>query len=114
MEFMSPSEEAAKLSALLLNLNAQIEKATEAGEIASVPPAEVTNLVSGAIKLYAAAIEDRAPGADAIPVIDGTVSTTESMVMACALLRAHHLNPFDLALWFSRTAPGDSRGSYGA
>jgi len=26
-------------------------------------------------------------------------------VMACALLRAHHLNPFDLALWFSRTAP---------
>jgi len=38
-------------------------------------------------------------------VIDDTVSTTEAMVVACALLRAHHLNPFDLALWFQRTAP---------
>jgi hypothetical protein len=111
---MSPSEEAAKLSAFLLDLNAQIERATEAGELASVPPSGVTNLVSGAIKLYAATVEDRAPGAAAVPVIDGTVSTTEAMVMACALLRAHHLNPFDLALWFSRTAPGGSRGSYGA
>jgi hypothetical protein len=111
---MSPSEEAAKLAALVLDLNAQMEKTVEAGEIANVPPAGVTNLVSGAIKLYAATMEDRAPGAPALAVIDGTVSTTEAMVMACALLRAHHLNPFDLALWFSRTAPGGGRGSYGA
>jgi hypothetical protein len=111
---MSPSEEADKLSALLLDLNAQVEKTVESGEVANVPPAGVTNLVSGAIKLYAAAMEDRAAGAPALPVIDGTVSTTEAMVVACALLRAHHLNPFDLALWFSRTAPGGSRGPYGA
>jgi ABC-type protease/lipase transport system fused ATPase/permease subunit len=103
---MSPSEEAAKLSALLVGLRAQIERTAEAGEIAKVPPEDVTNLVSGAVKLYAAAVEDAEPGSGAIPVIDGTVSTTEAMVMACALLRAHHLNPFDLALWFSRTAPG--------
>jgi hypothetical protein len=111
---MSPSDEAAKLSALLADLNAQIERTDEAGEIASVPPADVTNLVSGAIKLYASMVEDAAPGEDAVPAIDGTVSTTEAMVMACALLRAHHLNPFDLALWFSRTAPGRGRGAYGA
>ena len=103
---MSPSDEAARLSALLVTLREQIERTTEAGEIASVPATDVTNLVSGAVKLYAAAVEDAEPGAKAIPVIDGTVSTTEAMVMACALLRAHHLNPFDLALWFSRTAPG--------
>ncbi|MGC2333232.1 MAG: hypothetical protein WA581_17390 [Candidatus Acidiferrales bacterium] len=103
---MSPSDEAAKLSALLVKLRAQIERTTGAGEIAGVPPADVTNLVSGAVKLYAAAVEDAEPDAKAIPVIDATVSTTEAMVMACALLRAHHLNPFDLALWFSRTAPG--------
>jgi hypothetical protein len=111
---MSSSEEAAKLSALLLDLNAQIERTALAGEIASVPPAGVTNLVSGAIKLYAAMVEGGAPEACAVPVIDGTVSTTEAMVMACALLRAHHLNPFDLALWFSRTAPGRGRRPYGA
>jgi hypothetical protein len=102
---MSPSDEAAKLSALAAELCAQIERTAEAGEIARVTPADVTSLVSGAVKLYAAAVEDAEPGAKAIPVIDGTVSTTEAMVMACALLRAHHLNPFDLALWFSRTAP---------
>jgi hypothetical protein len=27
------------------------------------------------------------------------------MVVACALLHAQHMNPFDLALWFSRTRP---------
>lgn len=108
---MSSSEEAAKLSALLLGLSAQIERTAEAGEITNVPPGGVTNLVSGAIKLYAATVEDAASGAGAVPVTDGTVSTTEAMVMACALLRAHHLNPFDLALWFSRTAPGRSRGA---
>ena len=107
---MSSPEEAAKLSALLLDLSAQIERTAEAGEITNVPPGGVTNLVSGVIKLYAAMVEDAAAGADAVPVTDGTVSTTEAMVMACALLRAHHLNPFDLALWFSRTAPGRSRG----
>ncbi|HEX4003050.1 MAG TPA: hypothetical protein VHX36_10405 [Candidatus Acidoferrales bacterium] len=111
---MSPSDEATRLSALLAELCAQIERTTEAGEIASVPSTCATNLVSGAVKLYAAMVEDPAPGADTVPVIDGTVSTTEAMVVACALLRAHHLNPFDLALWFSRTAPDRSRQSYGA
>lgn len=110
---MSPSEEAAKLSALLLDLNAQIERTAKAGEITKAPASAVTNLVSGAIKLYAAMVEEGTPGSGAVPVIDGTVSTTEAMVMACALLRAHHLNPFDLALWFSRTAPGRGRGPYG-
>jgi hypothetical protein len=105
---MSPSDEAAKLSALLIALRAQIERTTEAGEIANVPATGVTNLVSGAVKLYAAAVEEAESGPNAVPVIDGTVSTTEAMVMACALLRAHHLNPFDLALWFSRTAPESS------
>jgi hypothetical protein len=106
---MSPSDEAAKLSALLVGLREQIERTMEAGEIARLPPAGVTSLVSGAVKLYAAAVEETEHGPDVVPVIDATVSTTEAMVMACALLRAHHLNPFDLALWFSRTAPDRSR-----
>lgn len=97
------------MSALVVELREQIERTTEAGEIANVPAAGVTSLVSGAVKLYAAVVEDAEPGADAVSVIDATVSTTEAMVMACALLRAHHLNPFDLALWFSRTAPDRGR-----
>lgn len=102
---MSSSNEAATLSVLLAQLHAQLRRTVDAGEIADVPSADVTNLVSDAVKLYAVIVEDAVSGADVVPVIDGTVSTTEAMVVACALLRAHHLNPFDMALWFSRTAP---------
>jgi hypothetical protein len=99
---MSPSDEAAKLSGLLADLRGQIERTTQAGELAGVPREDVTNLVTGAVKLYAAFVEELESD---VPAIDSTVSTTEAMVVACALLRAQHMNPFDLALWFSQTAP---------
>ena len=99
---MSPSDDGEKLSALVTELRGRIEQAIESGEIGGVAQQDVTNLVSGAVKLYATAAEE---AESELPVIDATVSTTEAMVVACALLRAHHLNPFDLALWFSRTAP---------
>ena len=108
---MSPSEEAAKLSALVVQLRGQIERTIQAGELARVPREGLMSLVSGAVKLYAAAVEETE---SELPVIDATVSTTEAMVVACALMRAHRLNPFDLALWFSRTAPapgGDASGA---
>jgi hypothetical protein len=99
---MSPSDEAAKLSGLLADLREQIERTTLAGELPGVPREDVTSLVTGAVKLYAAFVEELESD---VPAIDSTVSTTEAMVVACALLRAQHMNPFDLALWFSRTTP---------
>lgn len=110
---MSRSDGATKLSLLIVELHAEMERTIEDGQIAKVPAVDITNLVSHAVKLYASMIEDATPGADQVPVIDDSVSTTEAMVMACALLRAHHLNPFDLALWFSRTAPDRGRNAYG-
>jgi hypothetical protein len=108
---MSPSEEAAKLSALVGQLRGQTDRILQAGGLAGVPPGDLAALVSCAVKLYAAAVEE---AESEFPVIDATVSTTEAMVVACALMRAHGLNPFDLALWFSRTAPalrGDEPGA---
>jgi hypothetical protein len=102
MEFMSPSEEALKLSDVVTELREQIERTTQAGELAAVKREDVTNLVTGAIKLYAAYTEELE---SEIPPADSSVSTTEAMVVACALLRAQHMNPFDLALWFQRTTP---------
>jgi hypothetical protein len=99
---MSPSEEAAKLSGTVAALLRQMEAATQAGELAAVPSADVTNLLTGAIKLYVACADEREID---IPLIDASVSTTEAIVVACALLRAQHMNPFDLAVWFQRTAP---------
>ena len=107
MEFMSASEEAARLTRLVAEVRAQIERTTQAGELASVQKEDVTNLVTGAIKLYAAYTEELETE---IPPVDSTVSTTEAMVVACALLRAQHMNPFDLALWFSTD---DSEGDLG-
>jgi hypothetical protein len=102
MAFMSPSEEAATLSGAVAAVRARIAAATEAGELAGVAREDVTSLVTAGIKLYAAFAEELETE---ISPIDSSVSTTEAMVMACALLRAQHMNPFDLALWFQRTAP---------
>ena len=99
---MSPSEEAAKLSGTVAAVLQQIDAATRAGELSAVPSECVTNLLTGAIKLYVACAEELEID---IPPIDATVSTTEAMVVACALLRAQHMNPFDLAVWFQRTEP---------
>lgn len=74
---------------------------SDAGQIGRVAPEDVTALMTEAVRLYAAVTEEIERE---IPPIDASISTTEAMVVACALLRAHRLNPFDLALWFSRTA----------
>jgi hypothetical protein len=50
-------------------------------------------------KLYAAACE--ATGREMVPVTQ-EATPTEVVMLACALIRAQDLNPFDLALWFSR------------
>jgi hypothetical protein len=71
---------------------------TEPGAV--VPDEQLRRLLSAAIRLYAAVSERAAE--DIVP-INADVSTTDAVVLACALLKAHELNPFDLALWFSRT-----------
>ena len=102
---MSSSDESEKLSALAAQLSAQIDRTIQAGKVAQVRGEDLTKLMSSAVKLYATQAEEAEPGTQIAPLIDDTVSTTEAMVVACALLRAQHLNPFDLALWFQRTAP---------
>jgi hypothetical protein len=108
---MSQSEGVLRLSSLAAELHEQVERNLHDGEIDRVPPADITNLVTSAVKLYAAAVEENTRD---VPVIDGTVSTTEAIVMACALMRAHQLNPFDLALWFSHSDPNAKRSAPGA
>ncbi len=102
MEFMSPPEEAGNVSRAVAAVREQIDATIQAGEMAEVAREDVTSLVTSAVKFYAAYVEERETE---IPPIDATVSTTEAMVVACALLRAQRMNPFDLALWFQRTTP---------
>lgn len=98
---MSPSEVQPEFADLTGALHDRAAAVIDAGQIARVPPPDVTALLTEAVRLYAAVTEEIERE---IPPIDSTISTTEAMIVACALLRAHRLNPFDLALWFSRTA----------
>ena len=103
----SPSEPPPAEPAVdLAEVASQLERlAARAGPTEPGPGAEVTEqnlrrLLSAAIRLYAAVSEQVAT--DIVP-INAEVSTTDAVVLACALLKARELNPFDLALWFSRT-----------
>jgi hypothetical protein len=67
----------------------------------------VQKLLTAASKLYARKldVEDRI----FLPVISRQALTaTEVAQTACELMRAADLNPFDLAMWFSRPRPEDA------
>ena len=93
---MSPSE----LGELCRQLSTDADEAIRTGAVADIADEDLRALVSATTRLYATANE----GADhaSAPLADN-VATTEAVVLATALLKAHDLNPFDLALWFSRS-----------
>ena len=77
--------------------------ALKRGEPDAVPDDLLRATLAAAVKLYAAKAERR--GGALAPFADGEVTATESVVAACALIRAADLNMFDVAMWFHR-APG--------
>ena len=70
---------------------------------ASLTPEDIRAVLTVATRRYASAVE--ASGQEFRPV-DATISATEAVTLACALLRSQDLTPFDLALWFPRGAGG--------
>lgn len=97
---MSRSEQAERsdrIAALVGELDAEVVGALGDGGIAALDPAVSRRLVGVAARCHAVAAEE---GAEAPRADD--LTPTEAVVLASAVLRAHDLNPFDLALWFSR------------
>ncbi len=68
-------------------------------DAASLTPDDIRAVLTAATHWYASAVE--AAGQEFRPV-DATISATEAVTLACALLRSQDLTPFDLALWFPR------------
>lgn len=103
---MSPSEHsrpvhterAARIEALVDELAAEVDAGLGDGAIAALDPGTARRLVATAGRTYAVAAEE---GAEAPTGTD--LTPTDAVVLATAALRAHDLNPFDLALWFSRS-----------
>ncbi len=74
--------------------------ALERGEPDAIPDELLRQTLAAALKVYAAKAEQR--GAELAPFKDGAVTATETVVAACALIRAADLNLFDVAMWFHR------------
>jgi hypothetical protein len=77
-----------------------VRDALKRGEPDSIPDRTLQRTLTAAVKLYAAKVERR--GHDVAPFPSGTVTATETVVTACALIRAADLNMFDVAIWFHR------------
>lgn len=59
----------------------------------------VCAVVSAATRLYANASTQA--GVE-LPPLTPSVSTTDAVTLACALVRSQDLTPFEMAVWFSR------------
>lgn len=98
---MSPSERterARRIDDLVSALATEVDAGFDDGAIAALDPATARRLVSTAARCWAVAAEE---GADPPNARDTT--PTDAVALATAALRSHDLNPFDLALWFSRS-----------
>lgn len=80
-----------------------IEHALLQGEGHTVPDEVLQRVFTAAAKAYAAKVEKM--DSDASPFEGRSVTATEAVTTACAMIRAVDLNMFDVALWFNRPGP---------
>jgi hypothetical protein len=74
--------------------------ALKRGEPDAISDKRLQQVLTAAVKLYAAKVERR--GHEVAPFPQNAVTATESVVTACGMIRAADLNMFDVAIWFHR------------
>jgi hypothetical protein len=74
--------------------------ALKRGEPDAISDRTLQQVLTAAVKVYAAKVERR--GHDVVPFPQHAVTATETVVTACAMIRAADLNMFDVAIWFHR------------
>jgi hypothetical protein len=74
--------------------------ALKRGEPDAISDQALQQVLTAAVKVYAAKVERR--GHDVPPFPQHAVTATESVVAACGMIRAADLNMFDVAIWFHR------------
>jgi hypothetical protein len=74
--------------------------ALKRGEPDAISDHTLQQVLTAAVKVYAAKVERR--GHDVAPFPQHAVTATETVVTACGLIRAADLNMFDVAIWFHR------------
>ena len=83
-----------------LDFCARARDAIARGEPDAVSDKALQQVLTAAVKLYAAKVERR--GYEVAPFPADAVTATETVVTACGLIRAAGLNMFDVAIWFHR------------
>jgi hypothetical protein len=76
------------------------EHALASGKLDAVSDAELEQVMTAAVRLYAAKAESDAPPAVVAP---DRVTPTDIVVTVSALIRAAGLNLWDVSMWFNRT-----------
>ena len=79
---------------------AAARSALKRGEPDAISDKALQQVLTAAVKIYAAKVERR--GHDVAPFPPGSVTATETVVAACGFIRAADLNMFDVAIWFHR------------
>ena len=81
---------------------AAAERALASGECARIPGGELEQVMTAAVKLYAAKTEALTEEMPAPPVSAEKVTPTEVVVTVSEMLRAVDVSLFDLAMWYRR------------
>jgi hypothetical protein len=76
------------------------ERVLASGAASSVADSDIERVLTAAMKLYAAKVEDAATPPP--PVSADTLSPTEAVVVISETMRALNLNLFDLSMWYRR------------
>jgi hypothetical protein len=95
-----PSRKPARTGAQAKDFCAAARAALKRGEPDAISDQALQQVLTAAVKIYAAKVERR--GHDVMPFAQGTVTATETVVTACGMIRAADLNMFDVAIWFHR------------
>jgi len=86
-------------------------EAVEAGETQRFSEETVQKLMTAAVKLFAAKVEQEDRFFSPLLGPGEVVTPTDVVVTVSEILRAVNLNTFDLAMWFNRSRPpGEEEG----
>ncbi len=78
------------------------ERILRDGNIDSISTPALRRAFTAVVRLYAAKAELHEASADLVPFDIERINATETVVAACAMIRAADLNLLDLAMWFGR------------
>ncbi len=84
----------------------QAQRALAEDELEQFSERSVQQLMTAAVKLFAAKVEAKDQFFSPVLESDDALTATEAVVVVSEILRAVDLNPFDLAMWFNRQRPG--------